>query len=80
MFYVTDSPQRYVGLSLGRWGPHSHMGQDQVESSKRIEQLCQQLLRETDPDKQAKLTAEIHRIVEESRRLRRDPLTTTETT
>jgi len=56
------------------------MGQDQAESSKRIEQLCQQLLRETDPDQQAKLTAEIHRIVEESRRLRGDPPSTPGTT
>ena len=49
------------------------MGRDLAELAKLLEQLCEQAARETDLDKQDKLTQEIYRVLEEKQKLKGDP-------
>lgn len=49
------------------------MNDDLAELSTLLKQLCEQAVRETDPEKQAKLSAEIYRVVAERDRLRGSP-------
>jgi len=46
------------------------MSNDLAKLSTLLKQLCEQAVRETDPEKQAKLSAEIYRVVAERDRLR----------
>lgn len=49
------------------------MNDNLAELSTLLKQLCEQAVRETDPEKQAKLSAEIYRVVAERDRLRGSP-------
>ncbi len=49
------------------------MGRDLAELTKLLEQLCAQAARETDRDKQNKLTEEIWRVLDEKQKLEDGP-------
>jgi len=58
--------QNMAGASL----PSAPMTKTLAELSKRLQQLCEQAVHETDPEKQAVLSAEIYRVVAERDRIR----------
>jgi hypothetical protein len=49
------------------------MGRERSQLMKRLEQLCDEATRETDPQRRTQLTAEIFRLVEEKNELRPSP-------